>query len=224
MAMNPAEFNARAARVGGGGGAEDVAEAARLQSQALLEQQRELAPRIQDLRGRIFDAYEAGDLVLRAQLVAQRDALVKEYEGLQRKRKKLSTAAGRASRQAATPETTWRPGDNVAARPWSAAQYYPEGMDRARSTLFHEFAHHVHQQFRRDGRTRPLEARLTALWREMRAPPKGGFFLARQPSTYGTSNEWEWFAENFTLFVMGKTDLVEPVLRELIEGLFRGEF
>ena len=162
--------------------------------------------------------------MLRAQLVAQRDALVKEYEGLQRKRKKLSTAAGRASRQAATPETTWRPGDAVAGRPWSAAQYYPEGMDRARSTLFHEFAHHVHQQLKREGRVRPLETKLRELWRQVPIGRDREAFLSRQPSTYGTSNEFEWFAESFSLFVMGKADLIDPLLRDLIEGIFRGEF
>lgn len=222
MALSPGEFNARAARVGGGS-AEDIAEAARLRSQALLEQQRELAPRIERLRNEQFAAYEAGDTVVYAQVRAQRDALVKEYEKLYRQRKKLSTAAGRASRQAARPQSTWRPGDNVADRPYSAAYYYPEGMDRARSTLFHEFAHHVHQQLNRVGTyTRPLETRLGELWREARANVAN--HRNRQASTYATTNQYEWFAENFSLFVMGKTDLVDPILRDLIEGIFRGEF
>jgi SPP1 gp7 family putative phage head morphogenesis protein len=224
MGLNPAEFNARSARVGGGGGAADIATAARQQSDALLEQQQAMAPRIQDLRGQMFDARGAGDTVLFAQLRVERDALVKQYESLYRKRKKLSTAAGRANRVAATPETTWRPGDPVASRPWSAAQYYPEGMDRARSTLFHEFAHHVHQQLKREGRVRPLETKLHELWRQVPIGRDREAFLSRQPSTYGTSNQFEWFAESFSLFVMGKGDLIDPLLRDLIEGIFRGEF
>ena len=42
---------------------------------------------------------------------------------------------------------------------------------------------------------------------------------ARQYSTYAHTNEYEWFAENFANYWMGKRDKVDPVFIELIEKL-----
>ena len=97
-------------------------------------------------------------------------------------------------------------------------------MDQARATLFNEFGHHVHQYLNREGPRRlfgtpPLERNLVAHFRKaMAARP------VRQASTYSTKNQYEWFAENFCLFVLGKRDLVDPEAVELIERIFRGEY
>lgn len=222
MGLSPGEFNARAAKVGASASAEDLAAGIRQQIDALLDQQRALQPAIEAARDEMFAAGNAGDRVAYALARDRKDALVKEYESLRRKRQKLSDAAGRARRVASTPQSTWRPGDDPKRRPWSVAEYYPEGIDRIRSTIFHEFAHHLHQNLNRRGvHVRPLETRLRELWQETRDRPG---HRDRLPSTYGASNPYEWFAESFSLFIMGKNDLVDPVLRELIEGIFRGEF
>jgi hypothetical protein len=46
----------------------------------------------------------------------------------------------------------------------------------------------------------------------------------RQASKYATTNQYEWFAENFTLYAMGRAELVDPLLIELVEKVFRGDY
>lgn len=236
MGLNAAEFNARTAHVGGRGGAEAAADAARAESEKLYGQQIEIRDEINAVSARLREAAYGTDAW--RTINAERTATVKRYESLARKRKKLSQAAGRANRIAAT-ETpvTWKPGDAVAARPWSVAQYQA-GINKVRSTLFHEFAHHVHQTLKKTEKRRlfdperrrfvdndpPLERRLTELFRATKIGPEREAFLNRQPSTYATANEKEWFAENFAAFVMGRRDIVDPVLLELIEDIFSGAF
>lgn len=221
MALSPGEFNARSAKVGGGS-AEDLAEHVRAEAEIIRQERRALQPDIERLRMEMLEARAAGDGARFEQLRAQRDPLVKRYNALYTKLQKSTQAAGRANRVASTPQTSWRPGDDPKSKPWSVAYYYPEGIDRVRSTLFHEFAHHVHQNLNRVGAYgRPLEAKLRELWAQTRDVPG---HRDRLPSAYAHTNQHEWFAENFSLFVMGKKDLADPVLVDLIERIFRGEF
>lgn len=221
MALSPAEFNARLA-ASRAGGATELAKAAQDEAAEILAQQRALRPRLDELRDDIFAAREARDPVRVAELIQTRNGLVKEFERLNRKRVNLGGTAVRANRAESAERTAWRPGDDPKNRPWSVALYHEAGIDRIRSTMFHEFAHHVHQQLKREGAyTRPLEIRLRTLWAERRTDKA---FRDRQASEYSLANQHEWFAENFSLFVMGKPDLVDPALRELIEDIFNGRF
>lgn len=43
--------------------------------------------------------------------------------------------------------------------------------------------------------------------------------MARQLSKYSMENAYEWFAENFSAYMMGRTDLVDPAIIALIEEL-----
>lgn len=221
MALSPGEFNARTAKVGGSN-AEELSEKVRDQAEDIRQQQRAIQPRIEQLGEQMIAARQAGNSLRFEELRAERDPLVKKYNSLYNKRRKLMVAAGRASRVSSNPQTAWRPGDDPSQKPWSVAYYYPEGIDRVRSTLFHEFAHHVHQNLNRVGTyNRPLESRLRELWIETRNQPN---HRDRLPSAYSHTNQHEWFAESFSLFVMGKKSLADPVLVELIERIFRGEF
>lgn len=222
MALSPTEFNARIAAGRKPGGASELAEAARDQNVALLEQQREIAAQIDDLAQQRTAAIRADDFVLSERLRGERNELVKRYESLRRKRQKLLGSAQRAERAQDAEKTTWKPGDDPAGRPWSVALYYEPGIDRIRSTMYHEFAHHVHQTLKISGPwNRPLEIRLRELWAQNRADPA---FRNRQASSYALHNQHEWFAENFSLFAMGRRELVDPILVELIEDIFNGRF
>ncbi|AGN30443.1 hypothetical protein SXAG_00162 [Synechococcus phage S-CBS4] len=107
------------------------------------------------------------------------------------------------------------------AKPWSAKQYYSNGVEQTRSLMFHEFAHHVHQTYQTDkflwrGRAQPpIELELKKLFRKTDKK--------LIPSQYGATNEFEWFAENFTLYFQGKKNLVAPELIDLIERMLNGE-
>lgn len=221
LAVSPGEFNARMAAAKGGG-VDNLAGELSAQAESLMAQQVALRAPINEVMSRLNELrYGSPEW---AAVRVERDALSKKWESLQRKRVKLKENARRAVRQNTKPQVTWKQGDDPKGKPWSVAQYYPEGIDRVRSTMFHEFGHHVHQQFKREGggrfASRPVESRLTDLWRG----PAGEGRAARQASEYATTNQYEWFAENFSLYVMGRTPLVDPILREFIEDIFSGRF
>jgi UDP-N-acetylmuramate-alanine ligase len=79
--------------------------------------------------------------------------------------------------------------------------------------MYHEFAHHVHQMKYVNNnpdygvRFIPLvEKKLTQV-------------VARQSATkYGSTNNKEWFAENFSLYEMGRKDIVDPRFIQFIES------
>ena len=41
--------------------------------------------------------------------------------------------------------TSWKYGDDITKRPFSVKAYRSDPVDRIRSTMYHEFAHHIHQ-------------------------------------------------------------------------------
>ena len=85
--------------------------------------------------------------------------------------------------------------------------------------MYHEFGHHVHQMkyVTKDtyqyggGYISKVEKDLRSLTIK---------FPVKSPSNYAKVNDKEWFAENFSLYSMGKRkDLIDPKFIELIEGL-----
>ena len=122
------------------------------------------------------------------------------------------------------PASKWKPGDDPALQPNGGQAYFGDGVDRARQLLFHEFGHHVHQNLAKLGPRKvagrpPLEVDLKKRWDQVTLQRK-----RRQLSTYSLKNEHEWFAENFSAFVMGRKDLVDPELLDIIERIFRGKY
>lgn len=233
MALNPAYFNAYADRVGGRspGGALEKLEAERA---VLMEQIRPVAERLKAVReamsaGRFGEMTMAGRM-REAEWLAlydEQSALYKDYAKLRDKDDKLwrKIQTLKHTNKGDRAVSMWKPGDDVKQRPFNTDAYF-EGMDRARQTMFHEFGHHVHQYLNRKGPRRafgtpPLELEAKRIFSEVVRDRER---WRRQPSTYGTADEYEWFAENFASYVMGRRDLVDPAALDLFERLFRREY
>ena len=106
----------------------------------------------------------------------------------------------------------WKFGDDLGNRPHTADSYFDEGIDKMRTTLYHEFAHTVHQMKYVDK---------TIDYSPSYIPPVERVLARlrnRKSSTrYGDTNSKEWFAENFTLYNMNRKDLVDPKFINFIE-------
>ena len=109
----------------------------------------------------------------------------------------------------------WKYGDDVKDRPFVAGLYFEDEVDRLRNLMYHEFAHHIHQMKYVDEftelnrRYKPkVEKQIIPLFRKKRGATK-----------YSDANAKEWFAENFSLYEMGKKDLVDERFIKLIEEL-----
>lgn len=225
MALNPSYFNAYAQRVGGRGasGALDKIEAQRAalqveirpyveQMQAIRAERNGLSmgdPRYRELSNREQEIYKPYA------------ALRKKDEALWKKQQVLKRGDGEGNVKGVT---TWKPGDDPKGKPFSIGAYFDNGVDQARATLYHEFGHHVHQYLKKEGPRRqygkpPLERELITFYRQAlhnRA--------RAQASKYSMTNEHEWFAENFSLFALGRRDLVDETALALIERIFAREY
>lgn len=104
---------------------------------------------------------------------------------------------------------------NTWVRPHNGYHYFDDPMDRARNTVYHEFGHQIHQNFKltRDTRFSPY------LEDKMDEVIPNATLKTKRPgaSRYGNSDNQEWFAENFALYEMNRKDLVDPDFIELFE-------
>lgn len=95
-------------------------------------------------------------------------------------------------------------------RPHNAFYYFDDEFDKFRNIAYHEFGHHVHQ----------LKNRPKNLSR-FDKPPIEQALLGKRinggASRYSTANTSEWFAENFSLYHMGKEELVDPRFIKFLE-------
>lgn len=157
--------------------------------------------------------------------------LVDQYRKLANKEFKLRSQIRTLERQGGgEPVSQWKVGDDLKDRPYTNDKYFA-GIDKMRSTLYHETGHHIHQMWDKTGRRNivgspPLERRLKQMFFDKfhgAAPGNiGGRGIERKAqvaSTYGTTNEHEWFAEAFSAYMMGRHDLVDTDLLKLIEEL-----
>jgi hypothetical protein len=121
----------------------------------------------------------------------------------------------------------WKYGMDVSKRPFSTKAYYNNNFDKLRNTIYHEFGHHVHQmkyvtatstdklgrlysaKFKPD-----IEEKIAKIVRSERR--KTGLI---GNSEYGDANPKEWFAEQFAVYTMGKTDKVHPAFLKLIKEI-----
>jgi SPP1 gp7 family putative phage head morphogenesis protein len=220
MGINPGYFHGFAEKVGGreSGSAGDI-EAKRA---AIAEQMAPMVAEIKEIRAKIV-ALSMNDPEYAA-LKAREDEIFRQYNKLRTQDDKLWREGNKAKHATAGDVSRWRRGDVVKERPFGADRYF-EGVDRARTVLFHEFGHHVHQYINKAGPRSavgkpPLERDLYNRWRGSAAAGR----YDRQASQYATTNEHEWWAENFALFVMGRRDLVDPQLTDLIESMFDGTY
>lgn len=121
-------------------------------------------------------------------------------------------------------QSTWKRGDSLGDRPWSAKYFENNNVDQFRATFYHEMGHHIHQMYKLKDRrknptfgtepeffavARPLEDRLG----------KVRNIKEHSPSEYGTTNTKEWFVENFSLYYRGKEELVAPEFLKLLQEI-----
>ena len=119
------------------------------------------------------------------------------------------------------PTNSWSYGEDLAKRPFSVKSYIDNGFERFRSTMYHEFGHHVHQM-KYIGADDILEgAFLTKVERQT----KDIFLKLRKKeglignSEYGDSVFEEWFAEQFSMYHLNKLDKVHPEFKKLIKEI-----
>ncbi|GAA0456686.1 MULTISPECIES: minor capsid protein [Sphingomonas] len=177
-----------------------------------------LGTSVENREARFVLATEQREFVAKFRIIAQREF-------------KLRGQIRTMERQGgAEPVSTWKPGDDVKLRPYTNDKYF-SGIDKMRSTLYHETAHHVHQMWKKEGRrgivgSPPLERRLKQMFFNKfhgAAFPKNMGQATENKnklsSTYATTNEYEWWAEGFAAYMMGRHDLADPDLVKLIEEL-----
>lgn len=212
MNINPTFFNAYAAEIGGRSSAA-LAEAAAKNIAEMGDRIAELGRRLNGLKEEYRALPKDGSDPRIFAVIDEQKALIKEYNALSKKHFKARQDQRKTAKRSVS---TWKPGDDVQTRPFNSVDYYEDIADQARAVLYHEFAHHVHQMRGKAGPRRthgdpPLERRLVVMKRSAN--------MARQLSKYSMENAYEWFAENFSAYMMGRTDLVDPAIIALIEEL-----
>jgi len=128
----------------------------------------------------------------------------------------------------AKPISKWKRGDNINNRPHNTDEFWESPLDQFRSTLYHEFGHHVHQTYKykvKDNTIRkpnykqikyPLEERL-------RKRDITYSYKKNSPTTYGATDTKEWFVENFSLYFMDRKNLVDPKFIKVLEEMMNDE-
>ena len=121
-----------------------------------------------------------------------------------------------AALSAVTRPSEWSVGVDMAKRPSTSVEYFAFGEDRLKTVMWHEFGHHIHQQLGvkslSDYNAPALEGKLKALFGKESV----------RPSKYADTNSKEWFAESYALFKMGRKDLIDPVLTDLLGKIEKG--
>jgi SPP1 gp7 family putative phage head morphogenesis protein len=218
MFLNPQYFTSYAANVGEKSGASVIA---RLEdaNDALRATLRGYSSRLDAIDEQLRSVSRASPEY--SQLWLEKSAVVKEYNKLAAEVNKNSKILQLNRRNNVLP-SSWKPGDDVEKRPFGVEHYMDNGVDRARSVLFHEFAHHLHQMYGKTTSRRseapPIEKRLVHIWAKKSKSERD-----KQASKYSTTDGYEWFAENFALYMMGKRDLVDPDAIKLIEELLNDQ-
>ncbi|MEY2868886.1 MAG: hypothetical protein RIR01_1351 [Bacteroidota bacterium] len=116
-----------------------------------------------------------------------------------------------------TKDVTWKFGDNLDNRPYNAFIYFDNQLDQLRNVMYHEFAHHVHQMKGVTGTTANYGTRFTPTVEEkLRTITRN---LRKSATRYGDKDPYEWFAENFSLYEMKRTDLVDPQFIKFIKEI-----
>ena len=123
------------------------------------------------------------------------------------------------------PITKWKYGDDITKRPFSVKQYLENPVDRIRSTMYHEFGHHIHQMKYVNNNVdyswkfKPIieEKIAKVIIEERRKVPFAQRLIGN--SDYGDTNPQEWFAEQFSAYTFGLTDKVHPSFKKLIKEI-----
>ena len=128
-------------------------------------------------------------------------------------RKKLDDAVAASQPKIANP---YKRGGDKAKRPFASGEYFAENADLGKATIFHEFGHNVHQQYfatRLNLRNPPMEK-----WLKSKFTSKSFY-----PTKYSETNPHEWFAENFSLYNMGRKDLVDSEIKDFLDAMVKSK-
>jgi hypothetical protein len=165
-------------------------------------------------------------------------ALLEEYNGYAKDYNKKLEAKKRLGRsintmeQSIRPQTasTWQVGDELKDRPQLASAYFDDPVDKFNNTVVHEYGHTLHQEYNRIGTERgkglisepPVEKYLAHLFydknNKKKLNPDNVY-----PTAYSEYNHHEWFAESFSLYNMGRKDLVDPKIVNLLGEMKRND-
>ena len=104
--------------------------------------------------------------------------------------------------------------DPIGYQPFGSENFFDNELDKLRSVMYHEFGHHVHQM-RYVNRTTDWKYGFKPEVEKKLKEITGRISATR----YGESSATEWFAENFSLYTMGRTDLADPKFIKLIEEI-----
>ncbi|MDD1452648.1 hypothetical protein NHF48_019725 [Sphingomonas sp. H160509] len=105
-------------------------------------------------------------------IAAESRELVTAYKKLANKEFKLRGTIRTMERQGGgEPVSEWKVGDDIKLRPYTNDKYF-SGIDKMRSTLYHELGHQIHQMWKKNGRryigsrknNPPLEDRLSSMF------------------------------------------------------------
>lgn len=220
LGLNPAHFNGFASKVGApeGGLVGDLEK----KRDALYAQMATLKKQLEKVRAD-RQAMKVRDEAFFALMTEEAD-LIKSYNALVKPINKVTKELSSARKASVESVSQWKRGDDPKGRPHGSPDYFT-GIDKARAVMFHETAHAVHQMH---GKTvprhqakPPLEIELERIFlrKYYGVTPEHRAAVALRPTEYSGANSKEWFAENFALYMMGRLDLVDEEVKDIIERL-----
>lgn len=115
----------------------------------------------------------------------------------------------------------WKMGDLLKNLPRSASAYTDTAVERVKHTFYHEMGHHIHQSI---GLNPNIYGPKTVPPVEIALKNAKLNFRKKANSTYGQTNEREWFAEQFASYHMGKLDKVHPDFIKIIKDIKNGKY
>ena len=113
----------------------------------------------------------------------------------------------------------WKRGDDPTKRPHNSDEYFDDCIDQLRSTMYHEFGHHIHQIAFIEKVDDYIKPRLEKDLRKLKGIEIN--IERGAPTRYGDKNSKEWFTENFAVYFLGKKELADPDFIKLIEDILK---
>lgn len=122
------------------------------------------------------------------------------------------------------PTSTWKRGMPRKYRPYLSTFYFKDWREIISSIIWHEFGHHIHHTYLTNllspssSETYFLYCKMPPLEQRILDTPRSGK-KNHLATKYGARRPLEWWAENFTLYTMGRKDLVSKSFYKIIEDL-----
>ncbi len=181
--------------------------------------QQEVVDKLRKEKDDLYDAWAQAEISGSSKVIALEEKYNKaadNYFSATREMRAINSEIREQLNIAGTKQvTTWKVGDDLSDRPYTAEQFFADPLDDIRSTVYHEYGHTVHQEYNRkayvfSNNEPDIEQILKKLNRK-----RDKF----QTTRYMEKNGKEWWAESFALHNLGRTDLVDPRINALIEAI-----